>query len=190
MHNLHFIRKVCDSAKSACLEDTWYNKNTKKLKFKKLDVTPEPFKKLTNPYVEEEYDGFQDYLESIIDVGDMGALEFLCDELRSIDIVTYQKIFTFLVDHGYDLSDGTNMYQITLIGAIGIHDRYTLERNARWKLRSLSIEKIKKMTCFDPSIDQIDPDHWDIEEVAVTNSAPEQTEDDDNIYYVVLDVKG
>jgi hypothetical protein len=138
MHNLHFITINANSAEHACeLVDEKFNGEKDELDFSKLDVNPDDFRELDEPYDEEEYDSFIDYLTEIIDPDNMQGIYDLYEQLET---ETFEKISDFLKSAGYDDFDSENhFFNISVLGALN-HDE--TDKKNYW----FGIKDIKKFT--------------------------------------------
>ena len=156
MHNLHFIAINAISAKQACEKvEQKFNGEKEELDFSKLDVNPDHFRELENPYDEEEYDSFATYLSELIDPDDQHSIWYLEDEL---DRETFVKISNFLESAGYEIDSEDNMFDITVLGAMNEDetDKH-FQNSGHWDFNEYSktdIDKIlsnefgKEVNCF------------------------------------------
>ena len=106
MFNLHFIRLEADSALLACEKvNNHYNKSIS-IDFNRLKVNEDDFKELEDvqPYDEDEYESFHEYLEEVIDIYDPSSVEDLLDELLVLGYKeTYNNLDKLLKDSGFDM---------------------------------------------------------------------------------------
>ena len=191
MHNLHFITTNAISAKHACEKvEQKFNGEKEELDFSKLDVNPDNFRELENPYDEEEYDSFATYLTELIDPDDQHSIWYLEDEL---DRETFNKISNFLESAGYEIDSEDNLFDITVLGAMNEDetDRH-IQNSGHWDFKDYSksdIDKIlsnefgKEVNCFG-DIEEFDTS---VDSVGIRNNY-----DDDSTlpkFVVMLDVK-
>jgi len=191
MHNLHFITINAISAKQACEKvEHQFNGEKEELDFSKLDVNPDHFRELENPYDEDEYDSFATYLTELIDPDDQHSIWYLEDEL---DSETFIKISNFLESAGYEIDSEDNLFEITVLGAMNEDetDRH-IQNSGRWDFKDYSksdIDKIlsnefgKEVNCFG-DIEEFDTS---ADSVGIRNNY-----DDDSTlpkFVVMLDVK-
>ena len=196
MHNLHFIRTNAVSAQQACKKIyQYFNPEKQDLDFSKLDVNPDHFKELVNPYIAEEYESFASYLKELIDPDNQFRLWDLEEELRAKNFNdTATKIFNFLENSGYELDSLENIFDFTILGAFNEDDTDRhYDENAGWDLSdcskkeldiSLSKEFDKMVNCFG-DISDIDS-CADFDQFGLTDFS----EEDLNIpkFIVILDV--
>jgi len=197
MHNLHFIRTNAVSAELACEKIyEYFNPEKQVLDFSKLDVNPDHFKGLVNPYIAEKNESFASYLEELIRPNDQFRLWDLEDELRGKKFNdTANKIFNFLENSGYETDSLANIFDFTILGALNEDDtdRHFYEEG-RWDFNDYSIKEInillskeldKTVNCFG-DISDIDADaEWD--QFGITDFS----EEDSTIpkFIVILDVR-
>lgn len=144
MHNLHFIAINAISAKQACEKvEQKFNGEKEELDFSKLDVNPDHFRELENPYVEEEYDSFANYLTELIDPDDQHSIWYLEDEL---DRETFVKISNFLESAGYEVDSEDNLFDITVLGAMNEDetDKH-FQNSGHWDFNEYSKSDIDKI---------------------------------------------
>jgi hypothetical protein len=98
---------------------------------------------------------------------------------------TYRKIDSFLDAHGYkSLDDDDNLFTVFVLGAVGIKDSYNCIEDGDDKI-PFTIEQIKEQGNYDPTEEWPDA----LDEEAVSNWSFDQPEDNETIYYVVLNVR-
>ena len=144
MHNLHFITINAISAKQACEKiEQKFNGEKEELDFSKLDVDPDHFRELENPYNEEEYDSFATYLTELIDPDDQHSIWYLEDEL---DRETFVKISNFLESAGYEVDSEDNLFDITVLGAMNEDetDKH-FQNSGHWDFNEYSKSDIDKI---------------------------------------------
>lgn len=144
MHNLHFIAINAISAKQACEKvEQKFNGEKEELDFSKLDVNPDHFRELENPYDEEEYDSFATYLSELIDPDDQHSIWYLEDEL---DRETFVKISNFLESAGYEVDSEDNLFDITVLGAMNEDetDKH-FQNSGHWDFNEYSKSDIDKI---------------------------------------------
>jgi hypothetical protein len=144
MHNLHFITTNAISAKQACEKiEQKFNGEKEELDFSKLDVNPDHFRELENPYDEEEYDSFATYLSELIDPDDQHSIWYLEDEL---DSETFFKISKFLESAGYEIDSEDNLFDITVLGAMNEDetDKH-FQNSGHWDFNEYSKSDIDKI---------------------------------------------
>ena len=144
MHNLHFITINAISAKQACEKiEQKFNGEKEELDFSKLDVDPDHFRELENPYDEEEYDSFATYLTKLIDPDDQHSIWYLEDEL---DRETFVKISNFLESAGYEVDSEDNLFDITVLGAMNENetDKH-IQNSGHWDFNEYSKSDIDKI---------------------------------------------
>ena len=189
MHNLHFNRVEADSSIEACHKVyNHYNKSIS-LDFKKLDVNEDDFKELEDvqPYDHVEYDSFHEYLEEVIDIYDIGSVEDLMDELlTSGRKESYNKLYKFLKDAGFDTDLDDNSFHVSVKGAVGVNDAWDYEKEV--SDFDFTIDKIKRIVAEDDEQADFEAEGF-LDEVTITDWE-EGVEENEKIYYVVLDVRG
>ena len=155
MHNLHFIAINAISAQQACEKVDLKFNGHKNLDFSKLDVNPDHFRELENPYDDEEYDSFATYLTELLNLDDTWSIRDLEHEL---DGETYFKIDKFLQTAGYDVDLDDNLFNITVLGAMNEDetDKH-FQNSGHWDFneysksdidKTLSNEFGKEVNCF------------------------------------------
>jgi hypothetical protein len=155
MHNLHFIAINAISAQQACEKVDLKFNGHKNLDFSKLDVNPDHFRELENPYDDEEYDSFATYLTELLNLDDPWSIRDLEHEL---DGETYFKIDKFLQTAGYDVDLDDNLFNITVLGAMNEDetDKH-FQNSGHWDFneysksdidKTLSNEFGKEVNCF------------------------------------------
>lgn len=174
MHNLYFIAINAISAKQACQKiEQQFNGEKEELDFSKLDVNPDHFTELENPYDEEVHDSFAKYLTELIDPNDQQSIWNLEDEL---DNETFIIISKFLESAGHDFDNEDNFFDITVLGALNEDetDRH-IQNSGYWDFKDYSksdIDKIlsnefgKVVNCFG-DIDEFDTS---ADEVGIRNN--------------------
>lgn len=196
MHNLHFIRTNAVSAEKACEKiRKYFNDDKQEPDFSRLDVNPNHFKELNNPYIPGEYDSFASYLKALIYPINPILLWGLEAELNVMNFNdTANKIFLFLENSGYEIDSLENIFEFNILGAFNEDDsdRFFFE-NTKWDFNdyskidldiSLSKKHEKMINCFG-DISDIDS-CADFDQFGLTDFS----EEDLNIpkFIVILDV--
>ena len=194
MHNLHFIAINAISAKQACEKvDLVFNGyKIKKLDFSKLDVNPDHFRELENPYDEEEYDSFATYLTELLNPDDPWIFQDLEHEL---DGETILKIYDFFRENaGYDVDLADNTFDITVLGAMNEDETDKHFHNSgHWNFNKFSKSDIDKILSneFGKEVFCFGDNEWIDDAPADSVSIKDQFEKDSTLpkFVVMLDVK-
>ena len=164
----------------------------KKLDFSKLDVNPDHFRELENPYDEEEYDSFATYLTELLNPDDPWIFQDLEHEL---DGETILKIYDFFRENaGYDVDLADNTFDITVLGAMNEDETDKHFHNSgHWNFNKFSKSDIDKILSneFGKEVFCFGDNEWIDDAPADSVSIKDQFEKDSTLpkFVVMLDVK-
>tara|TARA_B110000046_G_C12888289_1_gene353214 strand:- start:181 stop:759 length:579 start_codon:yes stop_codon:yes gene_type:complete len=191
MHNLHFIAINAISAQQACEKVDLKFNGHKNLDFSKLDVNPDHFRELENPYDDEEYDSFATYLTELLNLDDPWSIRDLEHEL---DGETYFKIDKFLQTAGYDVDLDDNLFNITVLGAMNEDetDKH-FQNSGHWDFNEYSKSDIDKILSneFGKEVNCFGDNQWIDDTPADSVRIRDQFAKDSTLpkYVVMLDVR-
>jgi len=191
MHNLHFIAINAISAQQACEKVDLEFNGHKNLDFSKLDVNPDHFRELENPYDDEEYDSFATYLTELLNLDDPWSIRDLEHEL---DGETYFKIDKFLQTAGYDVDLDDNLFNITVLGAMNEDetDKH-FQNSGHWDFNEYSKSDIDKILSneFGKEVNCFGDNQWIDDTPADSVRIRDQFAKDSTLpkYVVMLDVR-
>ena len=191
MHNLHFIAINAISAEQACEKVDLKFNGFKNFDFSKLDVNPDHFRELENPYDDEEYDSFATYLTELLNLDDPWSIRDLEHEL---DGETYFKIDKFLQTAGYDVDLDDNLFNITVLGAMNEDETDNHFHNSgHWDFFEYSKSDIDKILSneFGKEVNCFGDNQWIDDTPADSVRIRDQFAKDSTLpkYVVMLDVR-
>lgn len=191
MHNLHFIAINAISAQQACEKADLEFNGHKNLDFSKLDVNPDHFRELENPYDDEEYDSFATYLTELLNLDDPWSIR---DFEHELDGETYFKIDKFLQTAGYDVDLDDNLFNITVLGAMNEDetDKH-FQNSGHWDFNEYSKSDIDKILSneFGKEVNCFGDNQWIDDTPADSVRIRDQFAKDSTLpkYVVMLDVR-
>lgn len=194
MHNLHIVRVNASSHFSAQKKVNAHFNREVELDFSKLDVDPEHFKELSDPYSEDYYESFELYLEGVITPHNQMQLWEIDDQLRDNGFdETANKIDHFLSEAGFESGLDENLFSFQVLGSIDKQGQAIVLESERWDLSDLTIEKLNaelseaygdKIDCFGDLNSTDQEKEWD--SFGITDWANSKDED---VYCVLVDVR-